>query len=217
MKSLALIKRRPDLSRDAFRDHYEDTHAPLAIATVLDGTTRYVRSHLREVLYGEPAFDVVTAFWYADLEAALEVGRRLESPVGEAILADELTFMDKPANRVLPVSEHPVLGDESAPADLRAVALAGAPAGEAGEDFVARYEADWLPRLQAGLRAPRWCLQNRGLALGPEPPVFDAVTQLHADGDAGLADWAAALSAEGARVVVARVEERESPLPTSLE
>lgn len=212
MKTLALIARRKDLSRRAFRDHYEDTHAPLAIRTVLDGTTRYVRSHVAREIHGEPRFDVVTAFWYADASAALAVQQRLATPAGEAILADELTFMDKPANTFFAVSEHAVDGDERAPAALRALALVAGPGGEDAGDFVARYEADWLPRLQQSVRMPAWCLQNRALAMGPGRPAFDAVSQIHAGSDAGLADWAAALAAEDARVLVLGVEECESDL-----
>src|SRR5262245_64437837 len=111
MKTLALIARRPDTSRDSFRDHYEDVHAPLAVRTLLEGTTRYVRNHLREELFGRPGFDVVTAFWYRDAAAAISVMKRTESPAGEPILRDELTFMDKPANTFFAVAEHAMRGD----------------------------------------------------------------------------------------------------------
>src|SRR5258706_11806269 len=123
MKTLALIVRRPDLTRDEFRDHYEDVHAPLAVRTLLEGTTRYVRNHLREELFGRPTFDVVSAFWYRDAAAAVGVMRRTETPAGDAIRRDELTFMDKPANTFFAVTERPVLGEERAEAALAAIAL----------------------------------------------------------------------------------------------
>jgi hypothetical protein len=44
-------------------------------------------------------------------------------------------------------------------------------------------------------------------------PDYDAVTQLHAEGDAGLVEWAATVSGTGARVVLATVSEHESALP----
>jgi hypothetical protein len=62
-------------------------------------------------------------------------------------------------------------------------------------------------------RAPAWCLHNRALRFGPDEPAFDAVTQLHAAADAGLAQWAAEIAATRAQVVVVAVTERESALP----
>ena len=213
MKTLALIARRPDRTRAGFRAHYEGVHAPLAVATLLEGTTRYVRHHLREELFGRPTFDVVTAFWYRDVAAALAVQRRLEGPPGEAILRDELTFMDKPANTFFAVTEHPIAGAEDRDAPLRALALVRAPAGDDAGRFVAGYESEQIPRLLDATEAPAWCLENRALPMGEERPAFDAVTQLHAAADAGLADWARALAATGARVVLATVSEHESALP----
>jgi hypothetical protein len=213
MKTLALIARRRDISRAEFRDHYEQIHAPLAVRTLLEGTTRYVRNHLREELFGRPAFDVVTAFWYRDVAAALAVMQRTETPVGEPILRDELTFMDKPANTFFAVAEHAALGSEDPNATLRAVALVRRPAGADAREFLVGYEKEQLPLLLDAARAPTWCLQNRAIRAGASEPAFDAVTQLHAAGDAGLARWAGTLSATGAHVVLVAVSEHESALP----
>jgi hypothetical protein len=213
MKTLALIARRPDLSRAEFREHYEDVHAPLAVRTLLDGTTRYVRHHLRDALFGEPAFDVVTGFWYRDAAAAAEILRRTGTPAGEAIRRDELTFMDKPANTFFAVTERVVRGAEDRDAALAAMALVRRPAGGDSARFLDGYEREELPRLLDATRAPAWCLQNRALRFGDAEPAFDAVTQLHAGADAGLAQWAKELAATGANVVVVTVTEHESALP----
>jgi len=213
MKTLALIARRPDQSRAAFREHYEQIHAPLAVRTLLEGTTRYVRHHLREELFGRPAFDVVTAFWYRDAAAAVEILRRTESPAGDAIRRDEQTFMNKPANTFFAVTERVVRGAEDRAAALSALALVRRPAGLAPGDFLESYERDEVPRLLDAVRAPVWCLQNRAQRFGADPPAFDAVTQLHAAGDVGLAQWAKGLTAAGAHVVLATVTEHESALP----
>lgn len=213
MKTLALIARRPDRSRVEFRDHYEQVHAPLAMRTLLEGTTRYVRHHLTKTLFGRPVFDVVTAFWYRDAAAAAEIMRRTEAPAGEAIRRDELTFMDKPANTFFAVSERVVRGAEDRGAALAAIALVRRPAGEEAAHFVESYERDQVPRLLDATRAPVWCLQNRALRFGPDEPAFDAVTQLHAAADVGLAQWAKELAATGAGVVVVTVSEHESKLP----
>jgi hypothetical protein len=213
MKTLALIVRRPDLTRDEFRDHYEDVHAPLAVRTLLEGTTRYVRNHLREELFGRPTFDVVSAFWYRDAAAAVGVMRRTETPAGDAIRRDELTFMDKLANTFFAVTERPVLGEERTQAALAAIALVRRPAGEDVKRFVDAYERDQLPRLLDATRAPAWCLQNRALRAGEDEPAFDAVTQLHAAANVGLEQWAKELAATGAGVVLVTVSEHQSELP----
>jgi hypothetical protein len=212
MKTLALIARRPDLSRDEFRDHYEQVHAPLAVRTLLEGTTRYVRNHLREQLFGRPVFDVVSAFWYRDAAAAAEVLRRTETPAGEAIRKDELTFMNKSVNRFFAVSERVVHGAEDRAAALSVIALVRRPAGAERAAFHADFEARSLPALLEVVREPTWCLHNRALPFGSEEPTFDVVTQLHAAADAGLAEWAKTLAASGAEVVLATVSEHESAM-----
>jgi hypothetical protein len=212
MKTLALIARRHDLSRADFRDHYEEVHAPLAVRTLLEGTTRYVRHHLCDPLFGSPAFDVVTAFWYRDAAAAAQIMRRTETPTGEAIRQDELTFMDKPANTFFAVTERVVRGAEDRDAALAAIALVRRPAGDDAARFVESYDRDQLPRLLDATRSPAWCLQNRAIRFGPAEPAYDAVTQLHAAADTGLAQWAKDLSATGAGVVVVTVTEHESAL-----
>jgi EthD domain len=213
MKTLALIARRPDITRDAFRDHYEDIHAPLAVRTLLEGTTRYVRNHLRDELFGQPAFDVVSAFWYRDAAAAAGVLRRTETPAGEAIRRDELTFMNKPANTFFAVSERTVYGAEDRAAALAAVALVRRPAGVDAADYHTEFEARQVPALLDAARDPRWCLLHRALSFGTGDPAFDVVTQIHAGGDAGLVKWAQELAAGGAHVVLATVSEHESAMP----
>ena len=213
MKTLALIVRRPDLARAEFRDHYEDIHAPLAVRTLLEGTTRYVRNHLREEVFGVPAFDVVSAFWYRDAAAAIGVMRRTETPAGDAIRADELTFMDKPANTFFAVTEELVRGDEHADAALAAIALVRRPAGADAADFVSAYDRTELPRLLDAVRAPAWCLQNRALRGGGGEPAFDLVSQVHAAAKGALETWAKELAATGAQVVAVTVTEHPSELP----
>jgi len=213
MKTLALIARRPDLGRGEFRDHYEDVHAPLAVRTLLEGTTRYVRHHLREELFGRPAFDVVTGFWYRDAAAAVEIMRRTETAAGEPIRQDELTFMDKPANTFFAVEERIVSGAEDRAAPLAAIALVRRPAGQDAARFIASYEKDEVPRLLDATRSPAWCLQNRAVRFASSEPAFDVVTQVHAAADAGLAQWAKELAAARASVVVVTVSEHESALP----
>jgi len=102
IRLLALIARRSDLSRAAFREHYENVHAPLA-EPALAGLVHYVRNHLRNPVTGspadsEPGFDVLSEFGYAQTRDFERVSALLASPRGDAIRTDELRFMDKPRN-----------------------------------------------------------------------------------------------------------------------
>lgn len=99
MRTLALLVRRPDLTRYAFRNHYEDTHVKLA-GPLLDEATHYVRNHVQSVVVGGSVpFDALSEFGYPSAVELERLTRRLASPEGAAIQQDELRFMDKASNR----------------------------------------------------------------------------------------------------------------------
>lgn len=215
MKTVAMIVRRPDHTRDEFRAHYEDIHAPLAMETVMEGTTRYIRNHITSEIHGAPAFDVVSSFWYRDVATVVGLTKRLEGEEGERIIADEHTFMDRDKNAFFAVTEQPVMGAEDRGAGLSAIALVRAPEGEAKTAFAEAYDQADVPNLLDAVDAPVWCLQNRAVYGGPVAPGFDLLTEVHARGDAGLAGWAAGLEARGASVLVIGVVEHETETPWS--
>jgi hypothetical protein len=215
MKTLAMIVRRKDHTREAFRAHYEDIHAPLAMETVMEGTIYYVRHHIADEVHGCPFFDVVTAFEYRDNAAAAKLMERLGGPEGERIIADEHTFMDRDRNTFFAVEERLVSGAPDRTAGFSAIALVKAPAESEREGFVRDYEAESIPALLDATKSPVWCLQNRALALGGPPPAFDLATQVHAAGDDNLSGWAATLESGGAEVVVIGVSEHETDTPWS--
>lgn len=98
VRSVAFLVRRPDLERAAFRAHYERVHAPLARPS-LGALDHYVRNHVvREQADGPIGFDVISEFEYTDREAFETMQATVAGPAGDAIRADELRFMDKPAN-----------------------------------------------------------------------------------------------------------------------
>ena len=98
VKAIALIKRKPGLSREEFVRHYEEVHAPLAVK-YFPTLKRYVRNHIITPLGAEePEFDCITEFWYEDMEGLQAVVDALgdyETEIGQIFRDDEETFMDR--------------------------------------------------------------------------------------------------------------------------
>ncbi len=103
-KAIALIKRKPGTSRDDFAKHYETVHVPLALETFK--FSGYIRNHIIQAEpNNEPGFDVFSMFWNRDMDELVANYERFSSSQGDAIRADELTFMEPPKNRSFMVSE----------------------------------------------------------------------------------------------------------------
>lgn len=212
IKTLSLIKRRSDLDRSAFRDHYESTHAPLALPH-MTGLVRYVRYHIEEDLLGPVGFDVLSAFWYRDAESTAAMMEVLKSEAGKPILEDEQKFMDKPANRFFPVSERWLREGEEG--DEHVFVLVGKPEAMSRYDASTRIAEDHFPKLLEGCEGPEFALLRDAFPMeGGEAP-WDAVLQLRAAGHAGLEAWAKGLIAEGYRVIAVRTRRHETELPAA--
>lgn len=98
IKSIAILKRKPGLSREEFIKHYEEVHAPLVLKHI-PMLRRYVRNHVIPVSSphnnSEPDFDCITEFWVDDMEGSQEAGDIWTSEAGRAIREDEETFLDR--------------------------------------------------------------------------------------------------------------------------
>ena len=149
MKTIVLSRRRPDLTRDAFRDYYETRHAPLAIQQV--SLTKYVRNHL--VAPSNAVFDVVSEFWLADPVAAMAFAT---SPASDALHEDAAKLMAQ--QRFAATSEESVLAGPPRTFETGRVqkyALLLSRRAYAGEsDFIADAR-DWGRRLAADSKAKR--------------------------------------------------------------
>lgn len=100
-KLILLVRRKAGLTHEAFCEHYETKHAPLAWSMLQPHLQRYTRNYLSP-LQGqpEPPYDCVTEFWYADragLEAAIAWAR---SEPGQILARDEKNFMDRKSMQV---------------------------------------------------------------------------------------------------------------------
>lgn len=104
-KVIFLVKRREDLSREAYQAYSNDRHAPIVAA--LPGIQKYVVNYsFAADAEEEPAYDAVVELWFdqpQDFEAALG------SDVGQQALADQENFLDLTRTVVLPVNETSVV------------------------------------------------------------------------------------------------------------
>jgi len=108
INTLAHIYRRPDISRDQFRAHYETRHTQLAKRT-LPMFSHYVRNHMIENTAPDLAPDVISEFVFDEDYKLAETMAILGDERGREILDDELTFMDKPRNELFTITRTPRL------------------------------------------------------------------------------------------------------------
>ncbi|MEV0692555.1 EthD domain-containing protein [Streptomyces sp. NPDC050388] len=116
IKLVAVLSRKPGLSVEEFRTHYEQVHAPLILSLVGPHLMDYRRNYVDHAtasggVNSAPGqdlldFDVITDMWYADracFDRAMEVFR--DPGHAARVRADELTFMDRDKKRVFLVDE----------------------------------------------------------------------------------------------------------------
>ncbi|SCW69729.1 conserved hypothetical protein [Sphingobium faniae] len=105
LKLVMFVKRRPDLSHEAFREHYENVHAPLASAN-MPQIIKYVRNYLAPLPnQPEPPCDCVTEMWYEDEAGLKETMAWMRSDASRELHEDEDRFMDRSAMRAFIATE----------------------------------------------------------------------------------------------------------------
>lgn len=111
-KILLFMKRRPDIGVAAFRDYYENSHAPLC-EKYTSGVTRYIRRYIDPLPHpetgpaGELPFDVITELWFDD-EATFRstVDYITTTIMPDEIVRDEKNLFDRSSFRIATVVEH---------------------------------------------------------------------------------------------------------------
>ena len=110
-KILLFMKRRPDMSVEAFRDYYENRHVPLC-RKYMSGVTRYVRRFINpqphpETGPGDDLFDVITELWFDD-EATFKatLAHLTTTIVAGEIVEDEKNLLDRASFRIATVTEY---------------------------------------------------------------------------------------------------------------
>jgi len=110
-KILLLMKRKPDISVEAFRDYYENNHVPLC-APYMSGIARYVRRYLDPQPHAESGtneelpYDVVTEMWFDNEENYKQTLDYITTSVmPDEVVQDEMKFFHRPTMRIATVVE----------------------------------------------------------------------------------------------------------------
>ncbi len=117
IKFVMCLTRRPDMSREEFKDYWMNKHGPFFMSNAQAmGAKKYVQSHTMDTPLNEglrasrgmqPEYDGVAEVWF-ESEQALTEG--MSSPEGQklgaALLEDEKNFIDHSKSCAFIVNEH---------------------------------------------------------------------------------------------------------------
>lgn len=106
---VTLLKRRPDLSRDAFIERYETSHRLIGERVLAGYATRYVRRFLvpNDGVHQATDADVVMEIDFPDAATREACFAALSEPATAAMIAeDEATLFDRSRIRSFSVIEH---------------------------------------------------------------------------------------------------------------
>lgn len=119
IKFVYVIRRRPDVTPEAFQKYWLESHGPLVrqYAAAL-GAKKYVQSHMLDVPFNDlarqirgakPAYDGITEVWWDSIEDLVAASQTPEGQQANMILAkDEANFCDLPNCSVFFTQEHTI-------------------------------------------------------------------------------------------------------------
>lgn len=200
IKTIALIRRRKDITREDFARHYEEIHAPLALDH-LPMIKHYARNHVISVLVApQTDFDCVSEFWFETIDDALKVQEFAQSGEGQLIRDDEARFMDSGRTLSFLVEEmsSPIDGPSPGPDAVKAIALLKGKPGLSRDEFIEHYEKGHAPLILEHSSGIKRYLRNYVLSLGDEDTPFDSLTEIwYGDQESYDKSMALRLSAAG--------------------
>ena len=105
-KALFFIRRKPGLSHESFRAHFENVHVKLAQRHFGHLMLGYQRNYPTQVIEGgqqqTPPFDCISEWFLPDRAAFDAIRAILDDPVkGQVFRDDEVHFLDRGATRVV--------------------------------------------------------------------------------------------------------------------
>ena len=119
LKFVYAVRRRPEITPEAFRKYWLEQHGPLVRSQAKAlRANRYVQSHtldtplnqiVRQARGTQPAYDGLTELWFDKLEDLLEAAQTPEGQQANLALAeDEAKFCDLPNCSVFFAEEHTI-------------------------------------------------------------------------------------------------------------
>jgi len=119
IKFVYVVRRRPDVTPEAFRKYWLENHGPLVrnYARVLRAK-RYVQSHTldmalnqvaQQIRGSQPPYDGITEIWWDSVEDLIAAAQTVEGQQANSLLAqDEARFCDLPNCSVFFTQEHTI-------------------------------------------------------------------------------------------------------------
>ena len=97
-----MLKRKPGMTMEEFKAHYENSHAAMAVKYQGHAMADYRRSYVHTQFNldkfgdpdGEPVFDAVTVISF-DTDEQMAEFRKASAPHRAEFLADEFNFLDR--------------------------------------------------------------------------------------------------------------------------
>ena len=106
VKVIGLLKRKPGMSVEAFREYYETKHRVIGEKYLTGYADKYQRRFLNPTDGQDSVFDVILEIWYPDEATYKACSAVLAAPEARAeIIADEEQLFDRSANRFFTVDE----------------------------------------------------------------------------------------------------------------
>jgi uncharacterized protein (TIGR02118 family) len=185
VKAIYLIKRKPTMELEAFRNYWLTTHAELALK--VPGLRKYVQSHtlLSGYKKGEPVFDGIAEVWYDDTNVMRKIAKL---PEARAVNADGNNFMDVCASAFLLTREHVIKDGPISPSMVKFVAFARRKLGMEVEAYQA-YWKDHHGPLAAKIPVVHRYVQSHVLLSGYRSclaPLCDGIAETWFDDTAAM-------------------------------
>jgi uncharacterized protein (TIGR02118 family) len=119
LKFVYVVRRRPEISPEAFRKYWLESHGPLVREQAkLMGAKHYVQSHTVDTPFNQlaqqirgtqPPYDGLTELWWDSMEDLVAASQTPEGQRANMVLAqDEAKFCDLPNCSVFFTEEHSV-------------------------------------------------------------------------------------------------------------
>jgi uncharacterized protein (TIGR02118 family) len=189
IKVVSVIKRRSDMSVEAFQDYWSNQHSQLVVQ--LPSLSRYVQSHTRLSGYKnrKPAVDGVSELWFDDTDALVALQN---SPLLSKVAEDENNFIDMSSYVQLLVEEHVIKDGEIPDAGVKNIEIVHRKSGMQVEAFQKHWRETHGPLGAAIPQVDRYVQNHARLSSyqsGREPQIdglaltwFDDVDAMRASG-----------------------------------